>query len=819
MIWRMLWRQRKAAELWILMSALLLAVTTVTSIGLFADRIQASILSEAGTLIASDRLVASDGPLPQWLLDEVESRELEQAQIISFQATVFAQGRIQLTAMKAVSNEYPLKGVLEVSEQPFGSAQVVNQGPKVGEIWLASRVAAGLDATVGDVVQVGRTQLTLGKILLKEPDSAGAAFGVNPRAMMNIADVPATQAVQPGSRVDYDLLLAGDMRALDALEPMVEDTEGLRWRDPADSSAEIGDALGRSTSFLLLAGSLAVMLAGSALAVASTRFGNRQASTVALLKTLGMSPKAVVRLYILQFVLLAVVVTAMGVGVGIALHGLLIELLKGFFPQDIEFSGARAIWLGITTGALSLLGFALPPIWSLRNVAPMQVLREQGLGKASRKWHFVWGVAIMLLLIWLYSSDWLIAAIVLLGVAVVALGTLVLGYGLMALARKLSQNAGQTVRLGVATLYRHRHINAAQLMVFAVAMMLLFVMTLVRTDLLNTWQEQLPEDAPNQFVYNLFEEDLPVFEQWQAQNDIAPQALYPITRGRVTTVGSEEVEARLGEGAFEGEYSREINFTWADQPGKDNEIVEGQWWDVSDERLLVSIEEDWAEGIGLAVGEPITVRIGGLEETAIVANIRTVEWDSLNPNFYFIYNKPLLDGAGATWLTSFYLTNNNQQALADLVTQIPTLSLIEVDAIIQQVQDIVNRVTRAIEFVLALVLIAGLVVLTASVVATIDLRMREGALLRALGAPQQLVKGMLLTEFVALGALAGLLAAMGAEATVAVLQTQLFQLDFQLHPWLWLAGPILGGLIIGSVGRFSTRSVVKVPPLWVLRNQ
>ncbi|WP_119394357.1 ABC transporter permease [Salinibius halmophilus] len=817
MIWRMLWRQRKAAELWILISALFLAVTTVTAIGLFAERIQATILSEAGTLIASDRLVASDGPLPDWLMEATEP--FERAEIISFQATVFAQGRIQLTAMKAVSDSYPLKGTLEVSDRPFGNAEVVLSGPAPGKIWLASRVMAALEVTPGDMVQVGRTELEVEKALLKEPDSAGAAFGVNPRAMMNIADVPSTQAVQPGSRVDYDLLLAGNTAELDKLEPLVEEAEGLRWRDPADSSAEVGDALGRATSFLLLAGSLAVMLAGSALAVASNRFGSRQASTVALLKTLGMSPKAVVNLYVLQFVLLATLVTAIGVGVGIALHGVLIELLRGYFPQDIEFAGMRAIWLGIATGALSLLGFALPPIWSLRNVAPMQVLREQGLGRSSRRWHLVWGVGVMLLLIWLYSSDWLIAAIVLLGVAIIALGALVLGYGLMAIARRLASGASQTIRLGVATLYRHRHINAAQLMVFSVAIMLLFVMTLVRTDLLNTWQEQLPEDAPNQFVYNLFEEDLPVFEQWQQNNGIEPQPMYPITRGRVVAVGSEDIAARLGSDAFEGEYRREINFTWAPEPGTDNEIVAGEWWQPDDDRLLVSIEQEWAEGIGLSVGEQITVRIGGLEETAIVSSLRTVEWDSLNPNFYFIYNKPLLDGAGATWLTSFYLPNGNQTALAELVGQIPTLSLIEVDAIIQQVQDIVSRVTRAVEFVLALVLIAGLIVLTASVVATIDLRLREGALLRALGAPQKLVKGMLLTEFVALGALAGLLAAMGAEATVAVLQTQVFQLSLSWHPWLWLVGPILGGLIIGFVGSWSTRNVVKVPPLWVLRNQ
>lgn len=819
MIWRMLWRQRKAAELWVLVSALLLAVTTVTAIGLFAERIQATILSEAGTLIASDRLVASDGPLPDWLVAEATERGLQQAQIVSFQATVVAGGQLQLTAMKAVSNAYPLKGELEVSNEPFGAAQVVQQGPAPGELWLASRVMAALGVRPGDRVQVGRTELTVSKALLKEPDSTGAAFGVNPRAMMNVADVGKTGAVQPGSRVDYDLLLAGDLAQLNALEAMVEGSEGLRWRDPADSSAEVGDALARATSFLLLAGSLAVMLAGSALAVASTRFGSRQASTVALLKTLGMSPKAVVRLYMLQFVLLATVVTAIGVLAGIALHGVLIELLRGYFPQDIDFAGARAIWLGIATGALSLLGFALPPIWSLRNIAPMQVLREQGLGRAGRRWHLALGVAVMLLLIWLYSSDWVIAAIVLLGVAVIAAGALVLGYGLMALARYFAARAGQTVRLGIATLYRHRHINAAQLMVFAVAMMLLFVMTLVRTDLLNSWQEQLPEDAPNQFVFNLFEEDLPVFNAWQSDNDIVPQPMYPLMRGRVVAVGAEAIDARLDGDAFEGEYRREINFTWADQPGGDNQIVEGEWWQPGDERLLVSIEKEWADGIGLAVGEQITVRIGGLEETATVASLRTVEWDSLNPNFYFIYNQPLLDGAGATWLTSFYLPNSNQPALADLVGKIPTLSLIEVDAILQQVQDIVNRVTRAVEFVLALVLVAGLIVLTASVIATIDLRMREGALLRALGAPQSLVKGMLLTEFVALGALAGLLAAMGGEATVAILQTQVFQLDLSLHPWLWLAGPILGAVIIGSVGRFATRSVVKVPPLWVLRNQ
>ncbi len=819
--WRLLWRQRKAGELWIMLSALLLAVATVVAIAIFAQRIQSSLLSEAGALIAADLQVSGSEPLPDSVLALAERNNLIQSQSMNFQATLITDAGLQLGAVRAVDNLYPLKGDLTISAQPFGEESLVQGGPAPGELWLVSRLFSVLGLEPGDSLRLGDVELRATQAIIREPDSAGAFFGVNPRVMMNLEDVPSANIQGAGARIRYQLSVVGSESDVQNFRSQLEaQYPELRISSPRDSSDAIANALDSGQRFLLLAGSMAVILAGVAVALASARFGHRQANTVAILKSLGLGPAAILRLYVQQFVLMGLLAISLGLALGWSLHALLLWLLRDFFPQQIAAASLAPLGLGFATGWIALLGFALPPIWRLRQISPMAVLRQNQLGAKGQWQQWLFGLLAIIALLWFYSRDAQLTLYVLLSLAVMVLLLLLVAWALLYLARQLSRSSSKFWRLGIANLYRHRRFNALQLVVFSVTLMLLYLMVLVRTDLINSWQQQVPDGAANHFAFNLYQEDLPAFERWLDEQQVQAQPLYPVIRGRFHSIAGETLEQRTANlGDRSGEFSRELNLTWSEHLAADNQLLAGQWWPqgYDDQELLVSLEESWARALNLELGDYIEVRVGGLIERARVHNIRSVDWQSFNPNFYLIFNQPLLDGFGATYLTSFYLPPEQKPSLNELVRAQPNVAIIEVDAIINQVRDIVDRISAAIEFILLLVLAAGSLVLLASVLATLDVRMRESALLRALGAGRALVRGLLSIEFLALGLLAGLMASLGAQLAIIALQTQVFDLSWRWYPSLWLLGPMLAALLIWGLGSLATARVVKIPPLWVLR--
>jgi len=448
------------------------------------------------------------------------------------------------------------------------------------------------------------------------------------------------------------------------------------------------------------------------------------------------------------------------------------------------------------------------------------VLRSDVAGGTISQWKTTTlGAVAVIGIVYFYSSSALITGILIMAGGIAIIGVTFLARALIIFARKLGSNRGTTWRLGLASLHRHGSQNSFQIMIFAMAFMLLFMLTLLRTSLLSEWQSQLPEGTPNHFAYNIFEEDKAGIEAIFDNNNIVSTPMYPMMRGRLVQVNDEEIGARVDRLSPGGDdFRRELNNTWSSQLSADNEVVEGEWFDETDqETLLISIEKDFATALEINIGDRLTFSFGGQLVSAPVDNIRTVQWDSLSPNFFIIFSAPVLDGQGAAYLTSFYLTPAQKPILVDILSKYSTISVIEVDVILKQIQSIVGQVTKAIEFILALVLTAGLIVLVASVQATLDSRLQESAILRTLGAKASIVRGALAIEFVSLGALAGFLAAIGAEVALFFLQTELLNMDFSPHWLLFVAGPVVGASIIGLVGLISTRKVMSVPPLIVLR--
>lgn len=822
---KLLWRDWRGGELTLLLASLIIAVGTVTTVTLFVDRLQQALLSESASFLAADRVISSGETIDPALVDHAKSLGLRTSETLSFMSMVFSEDRAQFSSVKAVDEHYPLRGKLIAGDEPFVRGSPVISGPKPGEIWMESRLFPSLDVERGDLLDVGVASIAVTKVLIKEPDRGGGFSSAGPRVLMNLVDVPRTEVVQPGSRITYKYLFSGDRTALEQFESWVKPQLGsdARMIGVKEGAEGIGDALERGERFLLLGSLLGVVLAGVAIALAAQRYSLRHYDHVAIMKTLGATPKSVDLVFLVIFVVLGTFATLFGAALGYLMQMGVTEILSPYIPIELPEPSLRPVLLGLVTGFVCLLSFALPPILKLRSIEPVRVIRRD-LGDAKLSSWLTYGFAIVgtLGLMWWYSQDLRLTLMIFSGglVAVVLLYSV--AFLMLRSGRALGMQAGSMWRLALAGMQRRGKENTLQIMVFGLAIMLLLILFLVRTALLSEWQSQIPDNAPNHFALNITPEDVAPIRQMFMENGVESQPLYPMIRGRIKSVNGElaaERDKRIGQrGEDAPQSSSARNLTYSDVLPDDNLIVAGQWWGEGySGEPLVSVEKDLAYRNQLKVGDLLVFTIQGRELATRVASIRTVAWDNMQPNFYIIFSPGALDDFPSTFMTSFFLAKDQKLFLNDVLKRYPTMTVIEIDALIEQVQRIIDQVTLAIELVLVLIMASGGLVLLASIQASMDERMKEHAILRTLGAGRRLVLGSLAIEFCVLGAFAGLLATIGAEITVFMLETQIFELDYEMNPQLWVLGPGVGALLIGSVGLWATRRVVNTPPASVLR--
>ncbi len=825
MVLRLAWRDWRGGELGLLVVALMVAVGTVTAVSLFVDRLHQALLAESSTFLAADRYIGGSQAVPEAFREAARARGIEMADTMSFPSMVFAgDDRNQLVSVKAVSLGYPLRGVLRVTDEPFARGEPTSELPPTGEVWMDSRLFPALGVSLGDEIEVGLATLTVSRVLTTEPDRGGSMYDLGPRLLMRMEDVPATEVVQPGSRISYRLLLRGDDGPLEDLkdELKLKEDPNFWWRGIRESSPSIGSALGRAESFLLLGGLLGVLLAGVAVALSAHRYARRHYDHVGVLKTLGATPSQILYGYLLLLTVVGIVAVGLGLLAGTGVHLAIVLVLKSLIPIELPAPSLRPYALGAFTGFICALTFALPPLLHLKNISPMRVIRRD-IGAAPPSQLLSYGAAVLgslALLIW-YSGSLTLTLWTLLGTlsALVLFG--VLADLMLRGGRVVGMQAGSGWRLALAGLQRRRRENTAQILIFGLAIMLLLILLLLRTALLDEWRAQVPEDAPNHFALNIAPEDVDEIGRMLDANAREQGGLYPMIRGRTVEVNG--IDAKTWEEQNRPEYGdgprlrSGRNLTWSAELPSDNEIVDGEWWSAEDTRALVSLEDDYADDLGLSIGDVMTFDIAGQRLSAEVSNLRRLDWESMRPNFFIIFSPGALEGLPATYMTSFYLEPTQKRFLNELLAQFPTITVIEVDALIAQVTSIIDRVTQAVELVLGLVLASGCLVLVASIQASRDARMSEHALVRTLGGTRQLITGSLAVEFLALGLFAGAVAVVGAEVTVAILETQVFELTASVHPWLWLVGPLLGATLIFVVGMLGTRSLISSPPITVLR--
>ena len=818
---RQLLRDARAGELRVLFFALLVAVAASSAIGYFSARLNDAMLLRASEFLAADLRLSGSSPASQEQIDAGLKLGLDHAQAVEFSSVVAAADGIQLASVKAANSRYPLRGELRSAAEPYAPEEV-GSGPRPGEAWAEARLMVALNLKIGDELEIGAKTLRLSRVLTYDPDTAGDFYSLTPRVLMHLDDLAATEVVQPGSRVRFRELWRGDADTLAAYRQAVE--AGLepnqRLDDARDGNRQVGGALGRAERYLNLASLAAVLLAGVAVALSSARFAARRFDASALLRCLGLSRREALALFGLQLALLGLVACLIGALLGWAGQHVLFYLLRGLIPDDLPPADLWPALAGMATGLVALAGFALPPLAALGRVPPLRVLRRDMLPVPVSSW-LVYGAALVALglIMWRLSLD-LKLTLALLGgglLAALLLGSLLL-LGLQSL-RRLLQRAALPWRLGLGQLLRHPLAAAGQSLAFGLILLAMALIALLRGELLDNWQDQLPEDAPNHFALNVLPAERDAFAARLAELSPHPAPLYPVVPGRLIMINGEPVRQLVTkESRGERAIQRDLSLTWAEDLPSDNLITAGNWWGAAHASELpgVSVESELAESLQLKLGDQLRFNVGGIERDAQVTSLRQVDWDSFQPNFYMIFEPQTLQDLPATYLTSFYLPPGQDAELVALSRAFPSVTLLQVDALLAQLRSILAQVTLAIEYVLLFVLAAGITVLLAGLQATLDERIRQGALLRALGAERKLLISARRAEFGLLGAAAGLLAALGCELVSFLLYRYAFDMSWQPHPWLLLL-PLIGALLIGLAGVLGTRRALNASPLSVLR--
>jgi putative ABC transport system permease protein len=829
--WRMLRRDARAGELRLLAAALVVAVAALSAVGFFADRVRQALESEAHQLLGADLLLAADHPWPPRIV--ALARGLQVAETRTFPSMVrsseSAGAAAQLAEIKAVGSGYPLRGALRVASAPNVEDAPTQAVPAPGSAWIDQRLMSALAVRVGGTLQVGQRSLRVDALLTLEPDRGLNFFSVAPRLLMNLADVESTGLVQVGSRVTYRLLLAGDPGALlafrQALEPQM--ARGERIEDAQNARPEIRSALDRAQKFLGLAALLTVVLAAVAVALAARRYMQRHLDSCAVMRCLGATQGFLGRVYLGQFALLGLGAALLGCCLGYAAHFALHAWLAPLLAMPLPAPTLLPALQGMAVGLLLLFGFAVPPLIPLKSVSTLRVLRrELGVAGSGLLGSYLLGfLALAGLMFWI-AGEVRLGAYVVGGFTVALLVFAVLARLAIRLAarwrgvvrRRRDGQGGIGWRYGLASLERRAAASVLQIVALALGFMALLLLTVTRGDLVDAWRRAAPPEAPNRFVINVQPEQVADVQRLLAAEGLKA-ALMPMVRARLTRLNGNEVSAA----SYEDERAkrlidREFNLSWRADLPEGNVVAAGRWFAPDEQgRRLASVEGGLAKTLGLKVGDQIEFTVAGEKVELAVSGLRQLDWDTMRVNFFVLTPPGVLEAYPASWMTSFYLPPAQADFTNRLVREFPNLTVIDVAAILRQVQAIIDQVVQAVQFVFLFTLAAGVIVLYAALASSADERRYELAVMRALGARQDQLRGALLAEFAAVGGLAGLIAALGASGLGQLLARNVFHLEVAAHYWRLPAALLGGALLVSAAGWLAASRLLRTPPMEALR--
>nr|WP_207161974.1 FtsX-like permease family protein [Thiocapsa imhoffii] len=834
---RLLNQDWRSGELYLLASALILTVAAITAVGFFTDRVEGAMARQGGELIAADLALESATPVPATYAEQARALGLETARFIDFRSVVLSDAGPQLVQVKAVDPAYPLRGQLQVRDGLEAPETPTTTGPPPGEAWVEARLLHLLEARLGDEVTLGETNLRLGAILSDEPDRAGALFAMAPRILINETDLAATGLISEASRAEHRLLIAGEASRVERYRSGIATSlpVNLRLIDAADARPEFAAAVERASRFLHLATLVTLLVAGAAIALASHRFVERQTDAVAVMRCLGAPHHLLMRIFILRLLAFGLVASLVGCLIGWLGQLGLSLMLAEWFTTDLPPPSWTPVLVGLATGLLALSGFALPPLFQLSQVSPLRALRRDlGPPRGSAILTvLVAALAMALLIVW-QAGDLQLAWKLIAGVLGAVLSLVLVVLLLVRIAGRIAGRARGVWRLGLAALARRPTGAVLQISGLGIGILALLLLAVVRVDLLRAWQENLPLGAPNHFLINIQPQDVEPLQEFlresgvtaqesaqprDASADVGATRIDPMIRGRLIRVNARSVSpSDFADPRAERLASREFNLSYATQLQPDNRIRAGSWWSGEDAQAQFSVEEGIAETLGIRLGDEITFLVSGREVSAPVTSLREVRWDSFNVNFFVISSPSVLAAEPATFITSFFLPRDRASLVAELVRQFPSVTVLDVDALLAQVRQVVDRGAMAIEYVFLFTLAAGLLVMYAGIQASLEERQREHGILRTLGTGRRALLTSLAVEFTAAGLIAGTLASVFAGLIGWLLAEQLFGLTLTFNPSLWLFGVLGSALLIGLAGTIATYPLLIRPPLRAIRD-
>ncbi len=816
-------RDWKSGELAVMGFALLVAVTSLTAVGFFTSRVSATVNQQAGEVLAADLRLRSGRPIDPRYFEIGTENGLRTAEVQSLPSVIFHGETNALTTIRAVSASYPLRGRVKIADEPYGLARETSEIPARGEVWVESRLLARLEAGIGTQLTIGALPFTVTQVLDYRPDQGSQFIDLAPSLIINLEDLPATSLVQPGSRVNYVALFAGDPAQVAATKTALEAIKqpAERLVDINEASPQIRSAIDRAGRFLNLASLVSVLLAAVAVAMAARRYAARHLDSVALLKSMGASQNLVLQISVFELLFLAIAAAVIGTALGYVAQEGIYLLLKDLVRGELPPPSFDSAWLGLVVSIAVLTGFALPPLLQLRFTPPARVLRKNVEPPALR-YSLVYGLAggsIFAMLLWMARDVQLVTYVVggALATIIVLFGA---GWLLVRALSKFRGGVGVAWRYGLANISRRGSESIVQIMAFGLGLMVLLLLAVVRNDLMAEWQATLKEGAPNHFLINIRPDEAEGVADFFTGIGVTRPEMVPMVRARLTHINDKPVQELKFSNQEEAEdrFDGESNLTWAADLKDDNKLLSGSWWKEGDGGgPRVSAESRVAAELELKVGDTVTYDVGGEPVVATLSSIREVQWDSFQPNFFMVFSPGAIDASAGTYITSVHLDQQQRRSLVDLVRKYPEVTAIDIEAILNQVRSVMDRASLAVQYVFLFTVLAGIAVLLAAIQTTRDERRYESAMLRTFGASRRVVLMGVAAEFSALGLLSGVLAATGATVAGYLLATQVLDLQYHFPSGVWLFGLAGGVLLVGVSGTLATRSVVSHPPVTTLR--
>ncbi|MEZ9391287.1 ABC transporter permease [Vibrio splendidus] len=773
-------------QLWPVSIALTLIIACVFALSALAERMEQVIVKQGKDALTADSVFISANPIPQPLLDLTQVEQLESSQLTRFSTMAFSDNSMQLVTVKAVESNYPLRGEMVLE----GADQASSNHVAPGELWLDERIFAQLEVEIGDNVTIGDADLTITGRITQEPGLSFNPFQQMPAVLIHTSDIDATGAIQPGSRVSFRLFLNGDDTKLKAAQDSVELTPSDRWRTQ-DSASRTNDMFESTTQYLSLTVAIVVIMAATTLVLTCQHYVASRRKTIAMLKSLGASKQWIIKWLFVQVSLLVVIGAVLGITIGVGLEFLLRIPLGDLLPTPLPSYGIEPVILAILSSILIGVPALGIPLIGLVNTSAISVIQSSHQSNESYKKYLLLLVPIIPMM--LMYGDNLLVWIVLAGIACLFLVLAIVSTFVLRLVGKLPTST--SMRLALSRINRTPLATGIQFGSLALSLMLLSIIWLVRSDLLSDWQQTLPENAPNAFALNIASYEKDSYIETIDANEVERTQAFPIIRGRLTTINGVEAAKYSDTSQETDALSREINFTWGDSLPEYNEVLEGSWT----QEQGVSVESDVAEQLGLKIGDELSFTINSQNVSAKVNSIRKVEWREMKPNFYFIFTPDVLSSIPSTWLVSFRLEEQHNQMLNELSRNHPTVSLMDIRKMGSKIQELLKQIVWSITVLAALGVVAGLLLIFTLLRLSLSQRQQEIRLYRTLGASKKRILNTIWCEYGLMALVAGTIAAMGSELSVAGVMNFGFELQPSLHPMLWIALPVLTFITLAAV--------------------